>query len=197
MPTMGRGLILLCLLTTTVLAQEAIDRSTQRNGMHACPAGQLMTGVHVGNNQLLCAPGKGDFAHEIVDANTVRNQMHACPVGYAMTGLHVDSNLLSCVKLIDPPQPPLVDPGTARMGMHACPAGRFMSGTVQNAAGQPAANQEVMVTAQGGRRIRAYTNARGEYRVVGLPPGPAQIQVGAQRQTVVLGPSTKGALRLK
>ena len=73
----------------------------------------------------------------------------------------------------------------------------LFQGTVQNAAGQPAANREVMVTAQGGRRIRAYTNARGEYRVVGLPPGPAQLQVGAQRQAVVLGRSAKGALRLK
>ena len=70
-------------------------------------------------------------------------------------------------------------------------------GTVQNAGGQPAANQEVMVTGQNGRRIRAYTNGRGEYRVVGLPPGPAQIQVGALRTQVALGAGAKGTLRLK
>lgn len=96
---------------------EIVDRNTQRHGMHSCPVGMFVTGVHVGENKLLCAGGFGVYSEidEIVDTSTDQayrirtktdlglivwggeenRQFHTCPRGWAVTGIHVGRNLLA------------------------------------------------------------------------------------------------------
>ena len=95
---------------------EIVDRNTQRHGMHCCPLGMFVTGVHVGENELLCEGGFGGYSEidEIVDTGTqfyeeypplyeeyppknrtgmrIGRSMHTCPRGWAMTGIHVGKN---------------------------------------------------------------------------------------------------------
>jgi hypothetical protein len=77
----------------------------------------FVTGVHVGENKLLCTSGYGSYSEidEIVDVRTqsmieypgvtwlgyvgslaVPASMHTCPKGRAVTGIHVANNLLAC-----------------------------------------------------------------------------------------------------
>ena len=97
---------------------EIVDRNTQRHGMHCCPLGMFVTGVHVGENKLLCAGGFGVYSEidEIVDTSTRQTrrirtmpwhsggelgwrysdrEFHTCPIGWAVTGIHVGRNLLA------------------------------------------------------------------------------------------------------
>jgi len=96
---------------------EFVDLNTQRKGMHSCPLGMFVTGVHVAENKLLCASGYGSYSEidEIVDVRTqslveypavkgfvssgtlpIPINMHTCPKGRAVTGIHVANNLLAC-----------------------------------------------------------------------------------------------------
>lgn len=107
-------------------------------GMHACPIGMYMTGVHLNSNSFLCMTFAGrtyaDF-QEIVDTGTIQLGMHNCPNNYAMTGLHAGSNLLTCApfaaqgtRTIDGGGAPT----TLRQGMHACPVGSVETGIHAN-----------------------------------------------------------------
>ena len=114
-------LVLVFCWGTVCRAQGTIDTGTQRNGMHSCPVGQFVLGVHVAKNLLICATIPDNFGAEIVDKNTQEQGMHACPFGMAMTGLHANKNLLACAPLTNPPRSQFVDSTTQSMGMHACP----------------------------------------------------------------------------
>jgi hypothetical protein len=82
----------------------AVDAGTQRDGMHACPVGRYMKGLHVGNNQLTCcfdgSRGQPPLGNESVDGGTQLQDMHGCfaAAGRAriMTGIHVGNNQLLC-----------------------------------------------------------------------------------------------------
>jgi hypothetical protein len=83
--------------------EEYVDSNTQEQGMHACPKGFAIGGVHVGNNLLLCRrvmfPGEEMYVGTILsnpDNQKVRANMHACPEGMYMRGLHVGNNWLLC-----------------------------------------------------------------------------------------------------
>ncbi|HBL26296.1 MAG TPA: hypothetical protein DD490_05610, partial [Acidobacteria bacterium] len=144
---------------TAVRAAEIVDGSpaTVRNNMHVCPAGYITTGVHVGNNQLLClglftSPGGLlTTAETVVSGQTwppdaVTRAAYAytgtaipwCGPDRYVTGVHVLNRQLSCAQF------PLemrnqtrrlghlvVDGGstlTVRSNMHACPRGTLLVG---------------------------------------------------------------------
>ena len=114
---------------------QTIDRGTQRNGMHSCPTGQFVVGVHVDKNWLQCSGEFGSYSpsDEIIDRTTIRRRrnqvqgMHTCPVGMAMTGLHVTEERLACAP-VSRSFPRFVDIGTQRSGMHICAEGSPVSG---------------------------------------------------------------------
>jgi len=106
---------------------------TTCNGMHCCPAGQVMLGAHLSKNVFACAPVAlaGANGEEYVDGGSTFNArlgMHTCAPGFVMAGLNVSANKFTCRK---PANPALnmaseyVDFGTQRntaaVGlMHAC-----------------------------------------------------------------------------
>jgi hypothetical protein len=55
------------LAPATASAAEITDPGTQRDGMHACPVGQAMTGAHVDTNVVLCNTSAGPLGTEPVD----------------------------------------------------------------------------------------------------------------------------------
>lgn len=123
--------ILFALVAVSSVKAEIVDNGTARQGMHACPLGMYMTGLHVNNNLLLCESlGQGyNAAEERVDKTTSDFGMHACPQGFAMTGIHVNQNLLLCAPLRDESSLRFVDAlPTARQEMHACPRWLAMVG---------------------------------------------------------------------
>src|SRR5215471_12504090 len=71
-PGMAASAIIVAGLQATS-ASEVVDgrntAPTQRNSMHACPAGWFVTGVHVASNLLLCSDGFGGYqlGQEYVD----------------------------------------------------------------------------------------------------------------------------------
>jgi hypothetical protein len=73
------------------LPAEFVDAATLRQGMHACPIGSFITGVHIDRNLLLCDRFSTGYTEqqEFVDTSTVQFDMHTCPTGYAMTGVCV------------------------------------------------------------------------------------------------------------
>lgn len=83
-------------------ASEVVDGRggppTQRNGMHACPPGMGITGLHAANNWLSCAPILGGISSEQLDGPppTQRENMHACPPGRVLTGVHLGNNQFIC-----------------------------------------------------------------------------------------------------
>src|SRR5689334_20165141 len=89
----------LLIFHASICLAQSVDRNTQRNGMHSCPAGQFVMGVQVTKNLLICASLPGNSAAEIVDKTTQEQGMHACPPGTAMTGLQASKNLLACAPL--------------------------------------------------------------------------------------------------
>jgi hypothetical protein len=124
-----------CLSVNSGRAAEILDQGTQRNGMHSCPVGMFVTGVHVERNKLLCADGYGNYSQETIDRNTQSQGMHACPRGLAVTGIHAGKNLLACapfdesrVEFGKAGWAPMVDKTTRRQGMHACPHTRPVLG---------------------------------------------------------------------
>lgn len=135
------SVMLICGLWSAAFT-ETLDKApgTQRNGMHSCPLGMFVSGVHVGKNQLLCTPGYATGGPEIVDGDNEKptqcNGMHCCPQQTAVTGIHVGKNWLACAPF-DPTKveygklgwAPRVDKGeTQRQGMHACPDARPLLG---------------------------------------------------------------------
>jgi hypothetical protein len=110
-------------LDRTAASEEALaDYGTQRNGMHACPLGQLMRGAHVGNNVFDCVGGPFAFGvrDEFVQGEVPRTSdvnpynehgspyeaynykaygMLACPFGYAMSGYNAGANKATCAPL--------------------------------------------------------------------------------------------------
>lgn len=112
---------------TTGLSTEFVDGQnnspTQRNNMHSCPPGFVVTGVHVDNNWLLCegpfsfplvAPPPPGISNEVADFGvTADNQfpytagrtMHWCGSLIALnhrmvTGVHVDQNGFGCANYV-------------------------------------------------------------------------------------------------
>jgi len=137
-------------------ASEIIDQSTVRNNMHSCPPGFIMTGVHVGNDDLLCTgrfenSGQNLTVNEVVDSgnpwppdtetrvahNYTGPDMHWCGPDRFMTGVHVGNNQFNCSRftstLIGRNYTTslghvIVDGSTSRSGMHACPRGTILVG---------------------------------------------------------------------
>lgn len=120
----------------TALWAQTIDRATQRNGMHSCPVGAFVMGVHLERNELLCSSSFGGYqaTDEVVDNSTQMTgwhpdgdgTMHGCPAGMAVTGVY-GGNLLNCAPLSRSASL-FVDKKTQMMGMHACPEGTVMTG---------------------------------------------------------------------
>ncbi len=115
---------------------QTIDLATQRNGMHSCPVGAFVSGVHLSRNELLCSSSFGGYeaVDEVTDNSTQmtgwhpegNGTMHGCPQGMGVTGVY-GGDLLNCAPL--PISPSLfVDKETQVMGMHACPEGTVMTG---------------------------------------------------------------------
>lgn len=123
-------------LSAADVRSQTIDRNTQRNGMHSCPPGQFVVGVHVRDNLLLCSTEYGSYRsqdervypiRDDVERNLVQG-MHAC-AGGAMTGLHVQDNKIACAPV------PLTIRGIRRyvdadnnarvdnIRIHTCPSG--------------------------------------------------------------------------
>ena len=117
--------MLLFALAPAARAAESVDAApalTVRNNMHACPAGSIVTGVHVARNQLLCLgrfvdPRGNMTRNERVDQGArPDNQwppdavtraahaytgpaMHWCGPNRYVTGVHVANNAFSCAEL--------------------------------------------------------------------------------------------------
>lgn len=116
-------LALLVLATSPTLAyEERIDGPnplTIRNSMRACPAGYVVSGVHVGNNQFLClrmALPDFQLANEVADVGTAAgNQFppdaataarlnysgpaqHWCGPRRFITGINISANAFMCAE---------------------------------------------------------------------------------------------------
>jgi hypothetical protein len=131
-------------------ANEFVDGDNeppyQMNGMHSCPPGTLVTGVHVDRNLLSCTAYFGDFLIKPVHADWGPanhydfdgKSMHWCGPGSMVAGVHVDGNGFNCQEFdqwtnntYGPPGPPTLDRGsspTVRNGMHTCPQGSVLVG---------------------------------------------------------------------
>lgn len=118
------------------LRAQTIDHATQRNGMHSCPVGTFVVGVHLERNELLCSSNFGGYeaVDEVTDNSTQMTgwhpdgdgTMHGCPAGMGVTGVY-GGDLLNCAPLSRSPSL-FVDKNTQIMGMHACPEGTVMAG---------------------------------------------------------------------
>jgi hypothetical protein len=115
---------------------------SQLNGMHSCPQGFLVTGVHVDKNLLLCT---GFYGNSLVfpaaqswggpQFTFDNTSMHWCGSREIVRGVHVDGNGFNC-QSFKPNAPgslgsPFLDRGsnpTQRQGMHACPIGSVLVG---------------------------------------------------------------------
>jgi dienelactone hydrolase len=114
---------------------DQLDYGTQCNGMHCCPAGKAMAGIHVGRNDFICRDVLASSREECtVDTGTQRANMHACPAGNYLRGVDLSQNFFTCCH-DKGPAPKLafrseaVDGGTQVQGMHAClAADPFMTG---------------------------------------------------------------------
>jgi hypothetical protein len=94
--------------------------------MHACPVGKPMSGINVGNDELLC----GSFG-STYDLGTQRNGMHSCPVGTYVAGVHVSDNVLLCAATPGSSYTSAqewIDYGSQLQGMHACPTNSAITG---------------------------------------------------------------------
>ena len=117
----------LLISSSLVRAGEVVDVSTVREGMHACPGDSFVTGIHVGQNKLLCSDLFAPFRSVVggatlatVDVHTRDQGMHACPAGMAITGIHVGDDKLLCESLRGLGHRE-IDRDTTRQEMHACP----------------------------------------------------------------------------
>jgi hypothetical protein len=125
---------------------------TSITGMHGCDGPHLMSGIHVGNNLLLCLGNPASLANDVKRRTDYGNVttinldgggilgMHTCNLTQnqnsggngpeAMKGIHVGSNILLCVPIPIDLATLHGDTTTApvRGGMHACPPGEVMVG---------------------------------------------------------------------
>jgi hypothetical protein len=111
------------------------DRPTVVRGMHGCEEAHLATGIHAGDNLLLCTSNyrtNGGPSSRIVDGSTTVTlgglRMLACPTGYAVKGVHIGRNVLACERAGIDEDGVVADTSTVRAGMHACPRGMLMKG---------------------------------------------------------------------
>jgi cephalosporin-C deacetylase-like acetyl esterase len=102
------------------------DYGTQENGMHVCPNGWGMIGIHDSNNQFLCAKVPSTNITCRVDpapgaSPTQRDGMHACPLGFYMQGAQVNDNRFTCCQSPAVPiSSEVVDQHNQVEGMHGC-----------------------------------------------------------------------------
>ena len=78
-----------------------LDAGTQRNGMHACPYGQVMVGLRLDQNLLACqALPANTVSSEWVDSSTHdAYPLHACGAAFPsglMSGIRADQDRLTC-----------------------------------------------------------------------------------------------------
>jgi dienelactone hydrolase len=113
---------------TTPLDQR--DYGSVCNGMHCCPSGKAMGGVHIERNDLICRDIVPSANEQCSTVNTVRHSMLACPAGTWARGYHKENKQLTCCRdkttLGKAPPAETVDPvpghsATTAQGMHACP----------------------------------------------------------------------------
>jgi dienelactone hydrolase len=98
--------ILLCRKMDGEAQDCFVDYSTQRQNLHACPAGTYMRGNHSGKNAITCCfnPNRGfelfEPGSETIDLDSQDRSadppLHACPGGKVMTGLQADGNRFLC-----------------------------------------------------------------------------------------------------
>jgi hypothetical protein len=128
-PTPHRGLIAGVKRVIT-LRPPMTDHDTRRYEMHACPPGLFMTGIHRGNDLLLCE-WFGGAVGELIDSGTSPYGTRRCPDGYAMTGLHIGRNQFACAQIASGGGHYTlggVNPMRTRFGMGACYEGDVMAG---------------------------------------------------------------------
>ncbi|HEX9943727.1 MAG TPA: hypothetical protein VGG03_17080 [Thermoanaerobaculia bacterium] len=118
---------------TGITPADQLDYGSQCNGMHCCPAGKAMGGVHIGRNDLICRDAVSPANESCSTLNTARLGMLACPAGTWARGYHHGNNQLTCCWDRTVGQVPLtgetIDPVaggsvTTAQGMHVCPASR-------------------------------------------------------------------------
>jgi hypothetical protein len=115
---------------------DQLDYGTQCGaGMHCCPAGKAMGGIHVNRNDFICRDVLPPaFESCFNDTGTQRQNMHACPAGNYMRGVHIANNWLTCCHDTRNPAvlrftSEVVDSGTQVQGIHACATSQpFMTG---------------------------------------------------------------------
>lgn len=142
----------------TARAAETVDGNTPptvRNNMHSCPSFNIITGVNVAANHLLCLGSFVDIAGSLTTAERVDQgtvwppdavtraayaytgpTMHWCGPDQYMTGVDVLNNRFNCARFptasnINYTQhlgPIVIDSTTQRNGMHACPRGTVLVG---------------------------------------------------------------------
>lgn len=111
-----------------VLLPPVVDHDTRRYEMHACPEGRFMSGIHRGNDLLLCE-WYGGASGEVIDSGTNRSGVRACPLGYAMTGMHLARNEYACAPLKTDSEGFYTHGNIhTRLGMGACLKGEVLTG---------------------------------------------------------------------
>ena len=133
--------LLLMLVCLPGFGDEYVDPTSPQTaptairGMHGCDEDHLATGLHIGNNLLLCNSSfsttdgaRSRFVDHGTQITLGGLSMHACPAGFAVKGIHVGANLLVCEHANIDDARVMADSATARSGMHACPAGMLMKG---------------------------------------------------------------------
>jgi hypothetical protein len=78
-----------------------LDTSTQRNGMHSCPYGEVMVGLDLNANNLACQTlPPNTITTERIDTGTEDEYpMHVCDSlipGSAMSGINDGASLQTC-----------------------------------------------------------------------------------------------------
>lgn len=109
-----------------MLLSGADGHRRQEDGMHSCPVGYAIAGLHEDNNYLLCAKIE-TTGEKLIDRSgaTQRADMHACPNGWVARGVHIAGNHLICAKPKNQIISHFVDgdnESPAQLhGMHVCP----------------------------------------------------------------------------
>ncbi len=108
------GLTATGLVGPPILAQSKIVFSPRERqdylGVHICPDGKQVNGIHVANNVYRCTGTVGltqgaliidgdnepPTACEVSDGSGNKLAMHCCPSGTAIVGVHIGNNWLVC-----------------------------------------------------------------------------------------------------
>ncbi len=104
-------------------------QTTVCNGMHCCPSGYTMAGIHVGDNVLRCrfaggmninqcyldGPSQPTYTVQTVNGTAV----HTCANSYAMVGINVSANLFTCCPYTENVR--FIDVSSSDGYMHICP----------------------------------------------------------------------------